>query len=69
MGIYIAAAITTALVLGLYGYVIAKMSARADWPVLIVAALVALPLQPLPSIWCGCRFMASLARALAPAPC
>ena len=47
MGIYIAAAITTALVLGLYGYVIAKMSARADWPVLIVAALVALPLQPL----------------------
>lgn len=47
MGIHIAAAITTALVVGLYGYIIAKMSSRADWPVLLLAAVVALPLQPL----------------------
>jgi hypothetical protein len=47
MGIYIAAAITTALAIGLYGYIIAKMSSRADWPVLTLADAVALPLQPL----------------------
>jgi hypothetical protein len=47
MGIYIAAAITTVFVIALYGTIIARMSARTDWPVLLLAAVVALPLQPL----------------------
>ncbi len=47
MGIIVAAAITTALVVVLYGYIIARMSSRADRSLLVLAALVALPLQPL----------------------
>lgn len=47
LGITIAAAITTALVIAFYGYIIARMSAREDRSLLILAALVALPLQPL----------------------
>jgi hypothetical protein len=47
MGIYIAAAITTALVIALYGFIIARMASRPDWPLLVVAAAIALPLQPL----------------------
>lgn len=47
MGIVIAAAITTALVVVFYGYIIARMSARSDWGVLVLAAAVALPLEPL----------------------
>lgn len=47
MSILIAAAITTVLVIGLYGYLIKRVAERADWPVLILAAVVALPLQPL----------------------
>jgi hypothetical protein len=47
MGIFIAAAITTVLVAVLYGPVIKRLSERVDWPVLVLAGVIALPLQPL----------------------
>lgn len=47
MGIYIAAVVTTLLAAAIYGFLIAKLSGRADRRVVLVAMLIALPLQPL----------------------
>jgi hypothetical protein len=47
MGIYIAAAITTLAVVAAYGYLVRRLSPPADHRFLLLAALIALPLQPL----------------------
>ena len=47
MGLIIAAGITTLLAAAAYGYVIWRITAPADRRVVVVAALIALPLQPL----------------------
>jgi hypothetical protein len=47
MGIYVAAVITTLAVVAFYGWLVIRLSAREDRRVLLLAALVALPLQPL----------------------
>lgn len=46
-GIYIAALITTAIVLALYGSIIKRMRSRASGRLLLLSFLIALPLQPL----------------------
>jgi hypothetical protein len=47
MGILIAAVITTLAVAGFCGYLAIRLSQPADRPILLLAAIVALPLQPL----------------------
>src|SRR4051794_20537343 len=47
MGIIIAAIITALAVVAVYGFVVVKLSAKADRRLLLLAALIALPLQPL----------------------
>jgi hypothetical protein len=47
MGITIAAAVTTLAVVAFYGWLIVRLSAPADRRAMLVAVLVALPLQPL----------------------
>lgn len=47
MGIIIAAAITTAVVVALYGHLIYLLSVPADRRALLITVLIALPLQPL----------------------
>lgn len=47
MGIIVAAAITTLVVVALYGYLIFRLSAPADRRALLITILIALPLQPL----------------------
>lgn len=47
MGIYVAAVITTLAVVAFYGWLVIRLSAREDRRILLLAALVALPLQPL----------------------
>jgi hypothetical protein len=47
MGIYIAAVITTLAVVAAFGYLAVRLSARDDRRWLLLAALIALPLQPL----------------------
>lgn len=45
-GIYVAATLTTLFVVAVYGIVVLRLSQREDRRALLVAALVALPLQP-----------------------
>ena len=47
MGIIVAAIITTLLAAAAYGYLIRRITAPDDRRVVLIAALVALPLQPL----------------------
>lgn len=47
MGIYIAASLTTLAVVAFYGYLILRLSRPESRGALLIAALVALPLQPL----------------------
>jgi hypothetical protein len=47
MGIYIAAVITTLAVVAAYGYLIRRLSPSSDHRFLLIAGMMALPLQPL----------------------
>ena len=66
MGIWIAAVVTTILSIGLYGLLLAKLAPAADRRWLLVAFLIALPLQPLAFYWMRMPLHAGLTSLLGP---
>jgi len=68
MGIWIAAVITTVICTAFYGYLIFRMAAPQDRRWLLIAALCALPLQPLAFYAVRLPLHAWLTSVLAPGP-